>query len=314
VLVYEPVGRRVAGVPIAALAGGAVILVVLAALAYLIGPHLGALFVDENLDPSALPNSSAVAAGAPAPPQVTQLRATPAARATAAANATNTAAAANSAPGTSASATSAASAPPQPTLPPEPTAVAAPPGTSVIEESFANNSRNWPSSTVGTALLTNGSYRLVPRQVGQFVAIGAPITDVPQDVIVSAAFHKVSGPVGGGYGIIMRDQAAVPQNGTNQDGHYYVLEAGDKGEIGIWRRDGNAWVDLVAWKRSDAVKTGTATNELTASAIGNRLSLSVNGTQVASITDGTYSSGNVGLFSGGDGNQVVVDRLSVQTP
>jgi hypothetical protein len=162
--------------------------------------------------------------------------------------------------------------------------------------------------------LTNSSYRLVPRQAGQFVAVGAPITDVPRDVIVSAAFHKVSGPVGGGYGIILRDQAAVPQNGTNQDGHYYVLEAGDKGEIGMWRRDGNAWVDLVPWKRSDAVKTGTATNELTASAIGDRLSLSVNGTQVASITEATFSSGNVGLFSGGDGNQVVVDRFSVQTP
>jgi hypothetical protein len=73
-------------------------------------------------------------------------------------------------------------------------------------------------------------------------------------------------------------------------------------------------VDLVPWKRSEAVKTGTGTNELTASAIGNRLSLSVNGTQVASITDGTFSSGNVGLFTGGDGNQVVVDRFSVQAP
>jgi len=184
----------------------------------------------------------------------------------------------------------------------------------VFEENFANNSRNWPSSTQGTAQQTNGSYRLVPRQAGQFVAIGAPMTDVPSDVVVNATFHKLSGPSGGGYGIILRDQATVPQNGTSQDGRYYVLEVGDQGDIGIWRRDGNTWVDLVPWKHSDAVKMGTATNELTARAVGNRLTLSVNGTQVATITDATFTTGNTGLFAGGDGNQVAVDKFSVQTP
>jgi hypothetical protein len=304
-LVEEPGERRLIGVPIGAVAGGAVILVVLAALAFLLAPHVGDLFVDENLDPSALPNSSAVAAGAV--PQLTPSRATPIARATAAANATTTAAA----PGTSASSTSAAKASPQPTL--EPAAVAAPAGTPVFDESFANNSRNWPSSTQGTALLATGSYRLV-SQAGHFVAIGAPITDVLSDVVVSATFHKLSGPGGGGYGIILRDQASVPQNGTNQDGRYYVLEAGDKGDIGIWRRDGNTWVDLVPWQHADAVKPGMPTNELTARAIGNRLSLSVNGTQVASVTDNTFSAGNAGLFVGGDSNQVAVDKFSIQTP
>src|SRR5439155_25344928 len=118
-LVDEPVQGRLIGVPIAVLAGGAVVLVVLAALAYLLAPRLRDLFVDENLDSPALPNSSAVAAGAA--PQLTPSRATPIARATAAANATTTAGAS----GTSASATSAATAPPQPTLPPESIAAAA---------------------------------------------------------------------------------------------------------------------------------------------------------------------------------------------
>jgi hypothetical protein len=317
-LVDEPAERRLIGVPIAVLAGGSVILVVLAALAFLLGPHLGDLFADENLDPSALPNSSAVAAGA-AVPQLTPSRATPSARATAAANATTTAAApaattTAAAPGTSASATSAAAAPPQPTLPPEPTAAApAPAATAVFEEDFANSSRNWPSSNQGTALLATGSYRLMSK-TGQFVAIGAPITNMLSDVIVSATFHKLSGPSGGGYGIILRDQASVPQNGTSQDGRYYVLEAGDKGDIGIWRRDGNTWADLVPWKHSDAVETGTATNELTARAIGSRLTLTVNGTQVASIADDQFTTGNAGVFAGGDGNQVAVDKFSIHTP
>jgi hypothetical protein len=150
--------------------------------------------------------------------------------------------------------------------------------------------------------------------VGQFVAIGAPIADVLQDVVVNASFRKLSGPAGGGYGIIVRDQSAATHDGATQDGRYYVLEVGDKGEVGIWRRDGDHWADLLPWQRSDAVKPGTATNELTVRASGNRLSMSVNGTQVVSRTDAAYSSGGVGIFVGGDGNQVAVDRFIVQTP
>jgi hypothetical protein len=132
---------------------------------------------------------------------------------------------------------------------------------------------------------------------------------------VSATFRKLSGtPAGGGFGIILRDQGPAPLDGTNQGGQYYVLEVGDKGEVGIWRRDANQWVDVLPWQHADAVHSGTATNELTVSAIGTQLSLSVNGTQVVTQTDTNLSSGRVGLLAGGDGNQVAVDHFTVQTP
>jgi len=35
---------------------------------------------------------------------------------------------------------------------------------------------------------------------------------------------------------------------------------------------------------------------------------------VATKTDDTFSAGGVGVFVGGDGNQVAVDRFSIQTP
>jgi hypothetical protein len=74
------------------------------------------------------------------------------------------------------------------------------------------------------------------------------------------------------------------------------------------------WVDLLPWQHADAVHPGTATNDLTVSAIGNRLTISVNGTEVVSRTDATLAAGRVGLLVGGDGNQVAVDQFSVQTP
>src|SRR4029077_10655869 len=116
---------------------------------------------------------------------------------------------------------------------------------------------------------------------------------VARDVVVSATFQKLSGPPGGGCGLIVRDQGPAARDGTSQDGRYYVLEAGDKGEVGIWRRDGDHWVDLLPWQHSDAVKTGTDTNELSVRAVGSNLGLSVNGTPVAAHSDTALPSGQV---------------------
>ncbi len=135
-----------------------------------------------------------------------------------------------------------------------------------------------------------------------------------QDVVVNATFHKLSGPPGGGYGILVRDQAAAPQNGVSQDGRYYVLEVGDNGDVGMWRRDGDHWVDLLPWQPNAAVKPDVASNELSVRAVGTRLSLTVNGTLLATKTDDTFAAGGVGVFVGGDGNQVSVDRFSIHTP
>ena len=155
----------------------------------------------------------------------------------------------------------------------------------LLDDTFSSNARDWPSSPQGNAWVTSGGYRLIPRTAKQFVAVGAPLVDVPRDVVVNATFRKLGGPPGGGYGIILRDQGGVPRDGTNQGGHFYVLEAGDKGEFGIWLRDGDHWVDLMPWQHTDAIHQDTGTNQLTVSAIGDRLSMSINGTLVATHTD-----------------------------
>jgi hypothetical protein len=298
-VVEGALARRFLGVPVALLATGGVIVIALAAIALLLTPSL--LF-EENLDTSALPNTSAVAAGTPVA-QIASARSTAVARP------------ASAAPAAQAEPVAEPTQPPAVvTLPPDPAPTAVPSVSNVLmDERFADNGRNWPSSAQGIALLTGGTYRIAPSQAGQFVAIGAPIAQILQDVVVSATFRKLGGPAGGGYGIIVRDQATTPQNGAQQNGQYYVLEAGDKGEVGIWRRDGDRWVDLLPWQRSDAVRVGSAANELTVRAVGNNLTLAVNGTEVATRTDSALAAGGVGLFVGGDGNNVAVDRFTVQT-
>ncbi len=205
-----------------------------------------------------------------------------------------------------------------------PTTVAAPTSTSVssslpgrhglsVDMGFFDSP---PESWIGIRPYVDwhsGAYRLFARDPAHFVALGAPVGNDLADVIVSARLHKTAGPAGGGYGLMLRTTSDVPLDGANQSFNGYVFEVGDRGEVGIWRRAGDHWVDLVPWTPSTAVHRADDSNELVAEATGNQLTLSVNGVQVARAQDAMFEVGGVGVFVGGDGNQAELDHLAVKT-
>jgi hypothetical protein len=181
----------------------------------------------------------------------------------------------------------------------------------LFEDHFTDSLQGWSDKTAIGAWIQPDGYHLEPRSAGQFLAVGAPISSVPSDVEVTARLHKSGGPSGGGYGIIVRDQE--PLSGVHsQTGAFYVLEVGDGGDVGIWRRDGDHWAELMPWTHSDAVQPGSASNELTARAVGQQLTFLVNGQVVATRQDATLPTGRVGLFVGGDGNQVIAEQFIVR--
>jgi LPXTG-site transpeptidase (sortase) family protein len=184
----------------------------------------------------------------------------------------------------------------------------------VLDESFADNRMGWLDNPQSTAWLANGTYRLFAREPRRFVAIAAPLVTPLYDVVVSATFRKTGGPPGGGYGLIVRDQGPTSREGVNQSGRYYVIEVGDRGQIGMWRREEDQWIELLPWTPSEAVHPGGESNELEVWAVGQRLALFVNGVQVASRLDGNLPTGGVGLFVGGDFNEVALERLVVREP
>jgi len=189
------------------------------------------------------------------------------------------------------------SAAPQPTLIPAPNVTA--------------RSGGWPDDPDSTMWLAEGGYVLAPREPGRFVAVGAPLGELPSNTVLRATFRKVGGPPGGGYGLILRDEGPGPRDGVGQGGRYYVLEVGDQADVGIWRREVDHWVDLVPWRYSDAVNPGPERNELEARADGSRLTLRVNNVEVASVNDTTLSGGGAGVFVGGDGNDVLLEQFAV---
>jgi hypothetical protein len=184
--------------------------------------------------------------------------------------------------------------------------------TAGFEETFASNQRGWPDNPSSTAWLASGGYRLAPRTAMQFVAVRAPVSGSFRDIRVTGAFRKVGGPPGGGYGLILRDQSPAPLDGITQTGRYYVFEVGDRDGVGIWRREGDKWIDILPWTPSTAVNGQGGTNVLVAEARGTRLDFFVNDKLVASGEDAALAEGGVGVFTGGDGNDVLLTRFAVQ--
>jgi hypothetical protein len=83
----------------------------------------------------------------------------------------------------------------------------------------------------------------------------------------------------------------------------------------VWRRDGDRWIDLVPWTRSSAVRSGGSPNELTVHTHGSVMTFSINGVEVATVDDTELpAAGTVGVFAGGDLNEVALDRFVAQVP
>jgi LPXTG-site transpeptidase (sortase) family protein len=181
----------------------------------------------------------------------------------------------------------------------------------VFDESFVDNRRGWPQGPGSTIRIVDGTYRLTASSPGKFVAVGAPTATVFDDVEVDGVFRKIGGPPGGGYGLIARHQD-TPADGVQQGGRYYVLEIDDRGRFGVWRRDEDHWIDLLPWTPSEAVQRGTAVNHLAVRASGAQLAFTVNGLEVATVTDATLPSGRAGIFVGGDFNDVAVERFVIR--
>ena len=188
----------------------------------------------------------------------------------------------------------------------------APSPRTLFEDRFAGGPQLWPSDPQGPARYEASGYRLVAREPGQFVAVAAPFPQPLRDAIVTASFTKVGGPAGGVYGLIVRDSGPPPRDGANQIGNFYVLGVNDRGQYGVWRREGGRWVDLVPLTPSEAIRTGSETNELTARALDDRLSLAVNGVEVATVLGTEPRPGALGVYVSGDLNEVILNRFEVQ--
>lgn len=111
------------------------------------------------------------------------------------------------------------------------------------------------------------------------------------DVIVTVQARQVAGPNDNAYGVICRYQ--------NEENFYLFLISGDGFYmIGKYQSGSNRIIYLTGdgeFQFSEIINQGVATNQVRASCIGNELTLSVNGIPLATVTDASFATGDVGL-------------------
>ncbi len=163
---------------------------------------------------------------------------------------------------------------------------------SVFVDDFSNPASGWDRQTDndGTTDYANGKYRILVEKSNLLIWATAH-KNFNGDVGIEVDATKAGGPDDNEFGVICRYQDA--------NNFYRFLISSDGYAVISKKKDGQK-SDLSADKMqsSDAIHQGAATNHLRATCIGNSLSLLVNGQEVASASDGSIMSGDVGLLAG----------------
>ncbi|HEX7541001.1 MAG TPA: hypothetical protein VF352_02625, partial [Anaerolineales bacterium] len=143
----------------------------------------------------------------------------------------------------------------------------------------------------GTTDYANGGYE-INITTTTFIKWANPSQSFQNDVRIEVDATKSGGPDDNAFGVICRYQ--------DMDNFYFFYISSD-GYIGIGvekagsetiisSSDGNLVSD-------SNINQGAATNHLRADCVGSTLTLYVNGTQIATATDSTFTGGDVGLIA-----------------
>lgn len=101
--------------------------------------------------------------------------------------------------------------------------------------------------------------------------------------------------------------------------NFYFMTIGSDGFYGVSKivKGDESLVGMTEFGKSDAIKSGNTSNTIQASCIGSEIVLSVNGTELARVTDTDLTSGTVGLLVGtydeGDVS-ILFDNFKVTAP
>lgn len=181
----------------------------------------------------------------------------------------------------------------------------------LFSDDFTSAESGWDqySTADGVVEYAGGSYHILVT-TSEIMLWGNPGQNFQNDTLIAVDITKSSGPDDNAMGIICRYQ--------DVDNFYIFLISSD-GYAGIGRYLHNTFTILSgeSMESTSAIHQGAATNHVEAACIGSDLTLAVNGTQVASAADDSFSGGDVGLFAksfGEGGVDILFDNLVVNEP
>jgi hypothetical protein len=180
----------------------------------------------------------------------------------------------------------------------------------LFQDDFSDTGSGWDRTTTenGVTDYLDGGYHIAvtPEYYSLWANPGRDFTDVSVEVVG----HKIGGVDDNEYGVICR---------YVDTGNFYAASISSDGFYGIIRLvDGNfEYVGMDSMQTSDAINQGSDSNHIRFDCVGSTLTLYVNSTQVATATDSTHTSGDVGLYAGTFGTaniDIMFDVFVVHQP
>lgn len=160
-----------------------------------------------------------------------------------------------------------------------------------FQDDFSNLDSGWHTfqDTDGSTQYSSGGFRINVASAN-YLLWSNPSKTFQNDVSIHVDATKAGGPDDNAFGVICRYQ--------DNDNFYYLFITSD-GYAGIARYKNNEKVVLTGKSLiySDVIKQGAATNNISADCVGNALTLHVNGQKITSVTDSSFSNGDVGLMA-----------------
>ena len=172
----------------------------------------------------------------------------------------------------------------------------------------------WPTQPGSGFWTTPDGYHLAPSGSASELLVTPPLSTRSQDVAVRARFRKLNGADGASYGFAIRDMTDSPRVGTSSDGNYVLVALTDKHQVVARRRDGQRWLDLVAGSQISPPSQPDGQDAMSVRALGNRLEVEINGTEVATFVDPAPSSGGIAFYAGGQGAEILIDEFNLSFP
>jgi len=182
-------------------------------------------------------------------------------------------------------------------------------GSGIFFDDFSDECSGWEINETASSAYgyRDEAFYFDLRDSGQ-IALSIPGLSL-SDVVIDVSTEQATSAGDNSWGVVCR---YLDVN------NYYGFEISDDQYFTIYAFLEGEYVPLLEWSQLPSIATGDgAQNRLSASCVGETLSLYLHGQQVASVTDSRLTAGDIGLtvstYDGG-GARVLFDNLRVETP
>jgi hypothetical protein len=184
------------------------------------------------------------------------------------------------------------------------------------QEDFGNPNTGWDvySNNNSQAGYENGAYFVTAKKAkvnyyGEaYLFFG--------DTVIEVDATPISGPANNNF-----SSSVFCRLQSNGDGYLFEITGDGYFAVGSYTGGGKTYASLLTgneWQQSSAIKTGMATNHITATCAGNQLKLEVNGKELFTGQDSSFPEGDIALgattYESNTPAEVHFDNLAVSAP